>query len=98
MNKIKRFAILLFTLGGGLSLDAQLVFQDAPENFNPKVEVAACFIKVEDDVLFLKRLPHKAEGNCWGVPGGKCEKGDTPESAMIREIQEKRESDYKPHR
>jgi 8-oxo-dGTP diphosphatase len=70
------------------SLGTRLIFQEPPENFNPKVEVAACFIKAGNDFLFLKRQPHKTEGNCWGVPGGKLDKGDTPESAVLREIQE----------
>lgn len=69
-------------------LNARLVFQEAPENFSPKVEVAACFIGVDDKVLFLKRLPNKSEGSTWGIPGGKCEKGEMAQEAMIREIRE----------
>jgi 8-oxo-dGTP pyrophosphatase MutT (NUDIX family) len=65
-----------------------LVFQEAPENFTPKVEVAACFILVGNQVLFLKRLPHKTEGDTWGIPGGKCEKEETALAAMVREIRE----------
>jgi mutator protein MutT len=65
-----------------------LVFQEPPESFNPKVEVAACFITVDEDVLFMKRQPHKSEGNLWGIPGGKCEKGETAEEAVLREIKE----------
>jgi 8-oxo-dGTP diphosphatase len=68
--------------------NARLVFQNAPENFSPKVEVATCFIVVDDKVLFLKRLPHKSEGDTWGIPGGKCEKGEMAQQAMIREVRE----------
>jgi len=68
--------------------NARLVFQGEPENFNPKVEVVACFIVVNNKVLFLKRLPYKSEGNTWGVPGGKREKAEGVQDAMIREIRE----------
>ena len=67
---------------------SQLVFVQPPPNFNPKVEVAACFIHVEDQVLFLKRQPHKTEGDMWGIPGGRLEKGESAQEAVIREIQE----------
>lgn len=70
------------------SLKAQLVYSKPPKNFNPKVEVAACFIKVQDQFLFLKRQSFKSEGNTWGIPGGKLEKGEKPEQAVIREVQE----------
>jgi mutator protein MutT len=65
----------------------QLVFQKPPENFNPKIEVAACFITVGEDVLFVKQQPRK-EGGKWGIPGGKLEKGETAHQAAIREIKE----------
>lgn len=66
----------------------QLVFQEPPVNFNPKVEVAACFITVKENVLFMKRQPHRSEPNKWGIPGGKLEKGETAQQAAIREIKE----------
>lgn len=64
----------------------KLVFQQLPENFNPKVEIVGCFLTVNDNVLFLKRLPHKSEGSKWGVPGGKIEKGETADHAVLREV------------
>ena len=67
---------------------SRLVFQEPPENFNPKVEVAACFMTVNEKVLFLKRLPHKSEGSKWGIPGGKVDKGETAEQAVLREVLE----------
>ena len=66
----------------------QLVFQEPPVNYNPKVEVAACFITVAQNVLFMKRQPHKSEGNLWGIPGGKCKKDETAHQAVIREVSE----------
>lgn len=70
------------------SASAQMVFQEPPENFNPRVEVAACFMEVNGKFLFMKRQPHKSEGNLWGIPGGKCEKGEHSEITVIREIKE----------
>ena len=36
----------------------------------------------------MKRQPHKTEGNMWGIPGGKVEKGETSHQAVMREIRE----------
>lgn len=66
----------------------QLVFLSPPENFSPKMEVAACFLSVGDLMLFVKAQPHKASGPLWGIPGGKFEKGETPEQAVFREVKE----------
>ncbi len=66
----------------------QLIFQTPPENFQPKVEAAGCFIVVGSDVLFLKRQSFIVEGNNWGVPGGKLEKGESAEKAVLREVRE----------
>ncbi len=66
----------------------QLVFSEAPENFLPKVEVVACFLRVADEFLFLHRHSHKSEGNRWGIPGGKIEKGESALQSVIREVQE----------
>jgi 8-oxo-dGTP diphosphatase len=66
----------------------KLVFLEPPENFSPKVEVAACFITVKGNVLFMKRQPHRSEGEKWGIPGGKLERGENALQAVVREIQE----------
>ncbi len=67
---------------------AHYVYLTPPENYQPKIEVAACFMIVSGQVLFLHRLPDKSEGNTWGIPGGKLEKGETPFQAVVREIDE----------
>jgi len=69
-------------------MSAKLVFEKPPENFNPKVEVAACFITVKDNVLFIKRHAHCSEPNKWGIPGGKLEKDEAAHQAVVREIKE----------
>jgi 8-oxo-dGTP diphosphatase len=59
-----------------------------PENFKPKFEVAACYLIVDENVLFMKRQPHKSDGNLWGIPGGRLEKGETLHQAVVREVNE----------
>lgn len=61
---------------------------DPPDDFNPTVEASGCYCKLGDKFLFLKRHPHKPEGNTWGIPGGKLEKGESPQEAMVRELSE----------
>jgi mutator protein MutT len=78
------FAVLCLNI----PLSAQQVFEEKPKNFDPKIEVAACFIRVGEEVLFLKRLPQKPQGNTWGIPGGKFDEGETAEETVIREIRE----------
>jgi 8-oxo-dGTP pyrophosphatase MutT (NUDIX family) len=70
------------------SANAKLVFLEPPENYNPKIEVSACFMKSKDQVLFLKRVPKVSEGECWGIPGGKLEKQETAHAAALREVHE----------
>jgi len=77
-------------------MSSKLVFQQPPENFNPKVEVAACFITVDQKVLFIKRQPHCSEPSKWGIPGGKIEKGETAHQAVLREVKEETGLDL-PH-
>lgn len=59
-----------------------------PSDFHATVEVAGCFISCQGKLLYLKRHPEKPQGNTWGVPAGKLEKGEDPLSAVIREIKE----------
>lgn len=71
-----------------MNTESQLVFLQPPENYNPKIEVSACFMKVNDQFLFLKRVPKISEGECWGIPGGKLEKEEAPHAAVLREVHE----------
>lgn len=57
-----------------------------PPDFSPTVEAAGCFCSFQDQFLLLKRHPEKPQGETWGIPGGKLEKGETPLKGAIREV------------
>ena len=51
--------------------------------------VAACaLIDVDGCVLLAKRPPGRPLAGLWEFPGGKVEPGETPEAALIRELEE----------
>ncbi len=52
------------------------------------VEVVAALIWDEDKFLICKRPPHKARALLWEFVGGKVERGETKEQALIRECRE----------
>ncbi len=63
-----------------------MIFQEPPENFNPKMEVSTCYIALDDTFLFVKASSLK--GGLWEIPGGKLEKGESAQEAAVREIKE----------
>jgi mutator protein MutT len=70
------------------SLQAQQVFEEMPQDFQPKTEVAGCFIRNGEETLFLKRQFNKPQGNTWAIPAGKFEGDESAEQTVIREIRE----------
>lgn len=62
------------------------VHQTLPEGFVPQVQVAACYIEINNQLLFLQRSQEKLEGGKWGVPAGKLEDSESPENAAKREL------------
>src|SRR5690242_19533034 len=56
-----------------------------PDGFNPKIQVAACYVEVDHKLLLLQRAG-KLETGKWGVPAGKIEKNEIPEQAAKREL------------
>ena len=51
--------------------------------------VAACaLIDPDGRVLIAQRPEGKAHAGAWEFPGGKVERGETPEQALIRELRE----------
>lgn len=64
------------------------IFNTPPKDFNPIVEAAGCYCAFEDKILYLKRHPNSPQGNTWGVPAGKFEKGENARQAVVREVKE----------
>ena len=52
------------------------------------IEVVAALITDSDKFMICQRPAHKARGLLWEFVGGKVEKGETKEQALIRECRE----------
>lgn len=52
------------------------------------VQVSAALIARNNRLFIAQRPPHKRHGLLWEFPGGKVEKGETPEISLVREIRE----------
>ena len=50
--------------------------------------VAAALVDVDGRVLIGQRPPGRQLAGLWEFPGGKVEPGETPEAALIRELEE----------
>ncbi len=68
----------------------------------PLVLVSAAALVREDGRLLLSQRPEgKSMAGLWEFPGGKVEKGEGPETALVRELQEElgiltRTEDFEP--
>jgi len=52
------------------------------------IVVAAALADRDGRVLLQRRAPGKAMAGLWEFPGGKVEPGETPEAALVRELDE----------
>ena len=50
--------------------------------------VAAALIDADGRVLVQQRSAHRSMAGLWECPGGKVEPGETPETALVRELRE----------
>lgn len=57
------------------------------------IDVVAGIIWKDNKFLIAKRNSKKDQGNLWEFPGGKVEKGESYESALVREIKEELNAD-----
>ena len=63
--------------------------EPAANGEKPMVLVAACaLIDVDGRVLLARRPEGKVMAGLWEFPGGKLQPGETPETALIRELKE----------
>ncbi|MBA4755050.1 MAG: (deoxy)nucleoside triphosphate pyrophosphohydrolase [Sphingobium sp.] len=58
------------------------------DSFSPLWVAAAALIDADGRVLVQQRPPGRAMAGLWEFPGGKLEPGETPEAALIRELEE----------
>ena len=65
-----------------------MVYEEAPQGWNPRYEVVSCFVEHDGAILLLHRRDHKPEGGKWGVPAGKIDAGESPVQALLRELAE----------
>lgn len=63
-----------------------IVYEMKPMGFQAKVEIAACYVEVCDQLLLLQCAPSKEEAGKWGVPAGKIEAGESSKQGAIREL------------
>ena len=52
------------------------------------IVVAAALVDAQGRVLLAQRPAHKSLGGLWEFPGGKLEPGESPEAALVREVEE----------
>ena len=50
--------------------------------------VAVALVDGQKRVLLQQRAANRAMAGLWEFPGGKVEEGETPEAALVREIEE----------
>ena len=55
---------------------------------DPVLVVAVALVDPDGRVLVAQRPPGKSMAGLWEFPGGKIERGETPEAALIRELRE----------
>jgi 8-oxo-dGTP diphosphatase len=59
-----------------------------PTSIPTLMVVAAALVDPDGRVLLQQRAPHRSMAGLWEFPGGKLEPGETPEEALIRELEE----------
>jgi 8-oxo-dGTP diphosphatase len=61
---------------------------DAPSTRRLVLVAAAALVDQKGRVLIAQRPADKALGGLWEFPGGKLEPGESPEAALVRELEE----------
>ncbi|KAA0919847.1 (deoxy)nucleoside triphosphate pyrophosphohydrolase [Dietzia sp. ANT_WB102] len=54
----------------------------------PRIKVVAAVFYRDGNVLACRRAPGKSAAGKWEFPGGKIDDGETPATALVREIHE----------
>lgn len=62
------------------------------------IEVVASIIRREDGRILVTQRGYGEHKDGWEFPGGKMEKGESPEAAIVREIREELEVEIEPEK
>lgn len=62
------------------------------------IEVVAAIIRREDGRILVTQRGYGEHKDGWEFPGGKMEKGESPETAIVREIREELEVEISPEK
>ena len=64
-----------------------MTYEINPDNFNPALEVAACFLDYKRQFVILLRN-NKPFRNTWCLPGGKVEEDEQLLEGVVREVEQ----------
>ncbi len=56
--------------------------------YNDMVQVVAAILERDGRILIGQRMPEQSHPLKWEFPGGKVEPGESPEQAVVRELEE----------
>lgn len=65
-----------------------MMFLKEPAGFKSRFDIVSCFLEDEGKFLLLHRSKVENQGNTWGAPAGKAEKGEDLIDATVRELLE----------
>lgn len=87
------FAVFDFKEHGKIIMNscAEALEQPKPElqpGLRTVLVVAAALVDRDNRILIAQRPPGKSMGGLWEFPGGKINPGETPEYALMRELEE----------
>jgi len=72
-------------------------FEQPPKDFHSRLDVAGVFCTHEGRFLLLQRASNCYQPHTWGLPAGKLEKGESPLTGAVRELQEESGITSNPH-
>jgi len=65
-----------------------MFYLEKPKDFIPKMHIVICYCIFLNEILFLRRKKDGFQGGLWTAPGGKREKNEDSQKAILRELLE----------